>query len=116
MIKANKVEDGYSREVCSSREDTGYALLEELRELLGCTYLSDLRTWYWQSVLRLVLDRIPREKYGLKSWNQAAGYIMGKGISCTSCQEAREVLTEYSLQRLEDRMDWREDVRGGRHK
>ena len=72
--------------------------------------------WYWQSVLRLVLDRIPREKYGLKSWNQAAGYIMGKGISCTSCQEAREALTEYSLQRLEDRMDWREDVRGGRHK
>ena len=36
MIKANKVEDGYSREVCS-REDTGSALLEELRELLGCT-------------------------------------------------------------------------------
>ena len=64
----------------------------------------------------LVLDRIPREKYGLKSWNQAAGYIMGKGISCSSCQEAREALTEYSLQRLEDRMDWREDVRGGRHK
>ncbi len=55
-------------------------LLEKLADLAGCNYLSDLRcALSFRYSLFFALPQILAEDYSVKEWNDAVGYILGRG-------------------------------------
>lgn len=50
-------------------------LLEHLANLVGCTYLSDLRFPAFHAALHRALEMTPPESYPDEAWREAASYL-----------------------------------------
>ena len=51
-------------------------LLEDLQELVGCLYLSDLRLLCSRERVRQALKQLKAEDYSPAQWQDAAHYLM----------------------------------------
>ena len=61
-------------------------LLDQLKFLAGCTYISDLRVAHHASSIRSALKKVNPSSFTTEAWNNAVRYITGK-----ACQEAAPV-------------------------
>lgn len=73
-------------------------LIDDLWELLDCTYLSDLRLANNIVMIKAALEGLEPEAYTLKAWNEAVRYILDDKQNFGSAKEARD----YMLKRLSD--------------
>ncbi|MEE0419609.1 MAG: hypothetical protein UDG86_06140 [Lachnospiraceae bacterium] len=69
-------------------------LLETLAINIGCSYLSELHTAYrYREICREIVG-LDMEKYSIREWNDAVGYITGEKVIFSSPKEARAYLLE----------------------
>lgn len=53
-------------------------LLDILWEMVGCEYLSDLRTKRYRSAALQAICHVDKNDYSAKMWNETLSYILGK--------------------------------------
>lgn len=68
--------------------------LEELTELIGVMYLSDLKTTNYE-VIRKELSNIDPNKYTLIQWEDTVQYLTGETIKFASIEDAYDYLLVY---------------------
>ena len=69
-------------------------LLDDLAELAGCDYLSDLRCPDIHGDLKRTLLRLPAENYPAAEWAEALSYLTGLGDARGTAEELRRMLLE----------------------
>ena len=65
-------------------------LFEELRELVGCTYISDLRYSPWREQARMTIARMELSEYSLTALCDIAEYLYGGNTSFSSVSAAQD--------------------------
>ena len=68
--------------------------LEELTELIGAAYLSDLRTMDYYLICRQLRNMEP-DKYTLFQWQDAARYLTGQETKLETVKEIYDYLLSY---------------------
>lgn len=66
-------------------------ILEELVELTGCLYLSDLHNLSENDKIKKAIESIKTEKYGVREWQEAFFYITGTRTDKGTEKEIREL-------------------------
>ncbi|MDY4080427.1 MAG: hypothetical protein SOY97_02235 [Candidatus Metalachnospira sp.] len=69
-------------------------LLDDLTEMIGCEYLSNLRSEQWKEPLALIIQKIVPENYTLEDWNESISYLTEKNKKFFTQKEARDFLIE----------------------
>lgn len=54
-------------------------ILEIVRRKKGAAYVSDLAGTVGKEEISVLLKSVDMEKYTMKQWNDALGYLLGKG-------------------------------------
>lgn len=70
--------------------------LEELAELTGVMYLSDLQKINYDLVRRQIRNIDP-DKYPLFQWQDAAKYLTGKAVELETVKEIYDYLLTYVI-------------------
>ena len=70
--------------------------LEELAELTGVMYLSDLQKISYDLVRRQIRNIDP-DKYPLFQWQDAAKYLTGKAVELETVKEIYDYLLTYVI-------------------
>lgn len=77
------------------KKDCGNKLLACLAEEAGCQDLSDLPTGFWFPVACFIAGSVKADRYSLKEWNEAVGYLIGTKIRFASPEQAQKFLEEH---------------------
>ena len=72
-------------------------LLDRLHELVGCTYLSDLRDPIWQPHLQRALCRVPRSDYTNDEWAKALTYLFSEVVFIDAIEDLDTVLVLHGV-------------------
>ena len=68
--------------------------LEELAELTGADYLSDLKTMNYEQIRRQ-MERIDPDRYTLSQWKDTADYLTGNDVDAETEEQIYEYLLSY---------------------
>lgn len=69
-------------------------LLHTLSNIVGCTYLSDLRLVADPGKIKSALETLSAQEYPAYQWNNAVKYLTGKTMTFPSPAEAKAFLME----------------------
>ena len=69
-------------------------LLDDLAELSGCDFLSDLRRPNAHAAMKRALLRLPAENYSAEEWAEALSYLADLQGAEGTAQELRKMLLE----------------------
>ena len=72
-------------------------LLDRLHELVGCTYLSDLRDPIWQPHLQQALCRVPHSDYTNDEWSKALSYLFSEIVFINAIEDLDTVLALHGV-------------------
>ena len=65
-------------------------IFEELKKLIRCVYISDMRFSPWQELAREAIARMDLKEYTLFSLNDVAEYLYGENVSFIDQETAKE--------------------------
>ena len=74
------------------RDRKADALLEVLKRILECNYISDLHTVIFDGKAKDSINDIPLEEYTLEEWNEAVSYVIQTKCSCETINETKDRL------------------------
>jgi len=75
-------------------------LLQDLANLTGCTYISDLRFLPEPDIIKVFLEMIVPCEYSIADWNLAVHYLTNNRVEFLSVEEAKKYLIDYKFPRL----------------
>lgn len=70
-------------------------LLEDLKELAGCMYISDLRSAWRHPLLQKILREIAPEQYTAAQWQELISYICDQHTDVPTAAEGRQYLLHW---------------------
>lgn len=70
-------------------------LLDTIHQVVGCLYLSDLHTGFYDQEIKKAVKMLAADMYSLKDWEEAVFYITRKSYECRDIKEAQSLLGRY---------------------
>lgn len=70
-------------------------LLEDLKALSGCTYISDLRSVWRRPLLKKVLREIEPERYPVGQWQELVHYLCDEPCSAAAAEGCWQYLQRW---------------------
>lgn len=67
-------------------------LLDTIYQVIGCSYLSDLHTGFYDCEIKKTVKMLAADAYPLEEWKEAVSYITRNSYECKDKRDAQRLL------------------------